>query len=151
METIRFQWIRWTLSERLSTPSSNMSKIFLYVSVTNRKLTFSWNLFVSNGSNGLAPLERHSTPSNNMSGIFLSLSRIENYFSIGIYSCVMSNGSPTLVVGCFTTRLPVFQWNGRGYYWSLGDSIGQPSISLQTIFTLTYLTSLGEMSKLRKT
>ena len=57
---------------------------------------FNWNLFVSNGSNGLSPLERHSTPSNNMSGIFLSLSRIGNVFSIGIYSCVLSNGSPTL-------------------------------------------------------
>ena len=32
------QWIRWTPSERLSTPSSNMSEILL--SLTNRKCTF---------------------------------------------------------------------------------------------------------------
>ena len=51
---------------------------------------FNWNLFVSNGSNGLAPLERYSTPSNNMSGIFLSLSRIENvFFHWNLFVCTV--------------------------------------------------------------
>ena len=51
-ESIRFQWIRRTPSERLSTPSSYISGIFLSLSLKENEL-FSWNLFVSNGSDGL--------------------------------------------------------------------------------------------------
>ena len=43
-ESIRVQWIRWTPSERLSTPSSNMSEIFLSLSRTENQL-FHRNLF----------------------------------------------------------------------------------------------------------
>ena len=45
-ESIRFQWIRWTPSERLSTPSSNMSGIFLRIHLvglyTTRLPVFRW-------------------------------------------------------------------------------------------------------------
>ena len=45
-ESIRVQWIRWTPSERLSTPSSNMSGIFLRIHLvglyTNRLPVFRW-------------------------------------------------------------------------------------------------------------
>ena len=51
-ESIRVQWIRWTPSERLSTPSSNISGIFLSLSRIENEL-FHRNLFVSNGSDGL--------------------------------------------------------------------------------------------------
>ena len=47
-DSIRVQWIRWTPSERLATPSSNMSEIFLSVSRIENIL-FHRNLFVSNG------------------------------------------------------------------------------------------------------
>ena len=52
LESLRVQWIRWTPSERLSTPSSNMSGIFLRLSRIENEL-FHRNLFVSNGSDGL--------------------------------------------------------------------------------------------------
>ena len=51
-ESTRVQWIRWTPSERLSTPLSNMSGIFLSLSRIENEL-FHRNLFVSNGSDGL--------------------------------------------------------------------------------------------------
>ena len=51
-ESIRFQWIRWTPSERLSTPSSNMSGIILSLSGIENEI-FHRNLFVSNGSDWL--------------------------------------------------------------------------------------------------
>ena len=51
-ESIGFQWIRWTPSERLSTPSSNMRGIFLSLSRIENEL-FHRNLLVSNGSDGL--------------------------------------------------------------------------------------------------
>ena len=54
-ESIRFQWIRWTPSERLSTPSSNMSGIFLSLSRIENEL-FHRNLFVSNASKHLVGL-----------------------------------------------------------------------------------------------
>ena len=45
-ESIRVQWIRWTPSERLSTPSSNMSGIFLRIHLvglyTSRLPVFRW-------------------------------------------------------------------------------------------------------------
>ena len=45
-ESIRVQWIRWTPWERLSTPSSNMSGIFLRMHLvglyTNRLPVFRW-------------------------------------------------------------------------------------------------------------
>ena len=51
-EPIRLRRIRWTPSERLSTPSSNMSGMFLSLSRIENEL-FHRNLFVSNGSDGL--------------------------------------------------------------------------------------------------
>ena len=39
VESIRVQWIRWTPSERLSTPTYNMSANY-YKSLTNREYTF---------------------------------------------------------------------------------------------------------------
>ena len=51
-ESIRVQWIRWTPSERLSTPSSNMSGISLSLSQIENEL-FHRNLFVFNRSVGL--------------------------------------------------------------------------------------------------
>ena len=47
-DSIRVQWTRWTPSERLSTPSSNMSEIFLSLS-RKENILFHRNLFVSNG------------------------------------------------------------------------------------------------------
>ena len=120
LESFRVQWIRWTPSERLSTPSSNMSRIFLRLSWIEYEL-FHRNLI------RWTPSERLSTPSSNMSGIFLSLSRIEMNFSIGIYSCPMD---PIHLVGLYTTRLSVFRWNERGYDWILVDSIWQPWIKI---------------------
>ena len=99
---------------------------------------FNWNLFDS------TPFKHHEW---NFSKPFTNRKWIFPLESIRVY-CPVDH---LHLVGCFTTRLQVFQWNARGYDWSLGDSIGQPSISLQTIFTLTCLTSLSEMSKLRKT
>ena len=57
-ESIRFQRIRWTPSERLSTPSSNMSEIFLCLSRIENEL-FHRNLFTSNGSNTLGRTLHH--------------------------------------------------------------------------------------------
>ena len=51
-ESIRVQWIRWTPSERLSTPSSNMSRIFRSLSRIEN-VFFHRHLFVSNGSDGV--------------------------------------------------------------------------------------------------
>ena len=58
-ESIRFQWIRWTPSERLSTPlmshewnPSNMSGILLSLQRIENEL-FHLNLFMSNGSDRL--------------------------------------------------------------------------------------------------
>ena len=48
LDSIRVQWIRWTPSGRLSTPSSKMSEIFLSLSRIENIL-FHRNLFVSNG------------------------------------------------------------------------------------------------------
>ena len=59
-ESIRFQWIRWTPSERLSTPSSNMSGIFLSLSRIENEL-FHRNVFVSNASNALGRTLHHQT------------------------------------------------------------------------------------------
>ena len=143
LESFRVQWIRCTPSERLSTPSSNMSRIFLSLSRTENEL-FHRNLFVSNGSDGLHRND-FPPPSSNMSGIFLSLSRIENeLFHRNLF---VSNASKHLV-GLYTTRLPVFRWKARGYDWILVDSIGQPSISVamtselpqQRNYGITYFT-----------
>ena len=102
-ESIRVQWIRWTPSERLSTPFIQHERNFSK-SLTNRKWTFpsesirvQWIRWT--------PSERLSTPSSNMSGIFLRIH----------------------LVGLYTNRLPVFRWKARGYDWILVDSIGQPS------------------------
>ena len=91
-ESIRFQWIRWTPSERLSTPSSNMSGIFLSLSRIENEL-FHRNLFVSNGSDGL---HRNDFPPSHPTWVefFLSLPRIENeLFHRNLF---VSNGSNTL-------------------------------------------------------
>ena len=94
LESIRVQWIRWSPSERLSTPSSNMGGIFLSLSRIENVL-FHWNLFVSNGSDGL---HRNDFPPPHptwvVSGIFLRLSRIENeLFHRNLF---VSNGSDGL-------------------------------------------------------
>ena len=60
LESTHFQWIRWTPSERLSTPSSNMSGIILSLSLIENEL-FHRNLFVSNGSNTLGRTLHHYT------------------------------------------------------------------------------------------
>ena len=74
-ESIRFQWIRWTPSERLSTPLIQHEKNFPK-SLTNRKCIFpsasirvQWIRWT--------PSERLSAPSSNRCGLFLSLSQIE--------------------------------------------------------------------------
>ena len=58
LESFRVQWIRWTPSERLFNPSSNMSGIFLRLSRTENGL-FHRNLFVSHGSNTLGRTLHH--------------------------------------------------------------------------------------------
>ena len=76
-ESIRFQWIRWTPSERLSTPSStSMSGIFQSLSRIENEL-FHRNLLHAQWIRR-TPSERLSTLSSNTSGIFLRLSRKEN-------------------------------------------------------------------------
>jgi len=52
LKSICVQWIRWTPLARLSTLSSNMSRIFLSFPRIENEL-FHWKLFVSNGSDGL--------------------------------------------------------------------------------------------------
>ena len=115
LESIRVQWIRWTPSERLSTPSSNMSGIFLSLSRIENEL--------SNGSDGLQ-WNDFPPPHPTRVRFFLSLTNRKMCFSIGIYSCPMH---AIHFVGFYTTRLPVFRWKTRGYDWILVDSIGQPS------------------------
>ena len=43
---------------------------------------------------------------------------------------VEAKNDPIHLVGLYTTRLPVFQCNARGYDWILVDSIGQPSLNV---------------------
>ena len=91
-ESIRVQWIRRTPSERLSTPSSNMSGIFLSLSriekwtFPSESIRVQWIRWT--------PSERLSTPSSNMSGIFLSLWRIVN--EVFHRNLFVSNGSDGL-------------------------------------------------------
>ena len=68
MESIRVQWIQWTPSDRLSTPSYNMSGNFSK-SLTNRKYTFPMESIRVRWIQW-TPSERLSTSSYNMSGNF---------------------------------------------------------------------------------
>ena len=114
------QWIRWTPSERLSTPSSNMGGFFLSLSRIENEL-FHWNLFVYSGSDGLHRND-FSTPHPTWVEFFYVSHEQKMDFSIGIYSCPMD---PIHLVGLYTTRRLVFRWKERGYDWILVDSIGQ--------------------------
>ena len=90
-ESIRFQWIRWTPSEWLPTPSSDMGGIFL--SLSRIELNFSIGIYpfpmdpMDSIGTTFHPLIQHAW-------IFLSLSPIEN--ALFHWNLFVSNGSNTL-------------------------------------------------------
>ena len=86
-ESIRFQWIRWTPSERLSTLSSNMGGIFLSLPRIENEL-FHWNLYVSSGSDGLHRND-FPPPHPTWAEFFYVSHEQKMNFSIGIYSFPM--------------------------------------------------------------
>ena len=85
-ESIRVQWIRWTPSERLSTPSSNMSGIFLSLSRIENEL-FHRNLFVSNGSNTLGRTLHHYTSGFPMESKGIRLDSSRQYWTTLQWKC----------------------------------------------------------------
>ena len=132
-ESIRVRWIRWTPSERLSTPSTTRVEIFLSLSPTEN-LLFRWNLFVSDGSDGLHRND-FQLPRTRWEGIFLSLSRIENIlFRRNLF---VSDGSDGLHRNDF--QPPRTTWEGIFlsllrienilFRWNLFVSDGSPTLN----------------------
>ena len=121
MESIRVRWIRWTPSERISTPSDRLMTIF--------SVSYEQKLHMPDGiySCPMDPMESIGTtlhPFLRIDEIFLSVLRTETPHVR--WNPFVSNGTPTISV-LFTDGLPVFRWKADDVQWSLVDSIGQPS------------------------
>jgi len=134
VESIRFQWIQWTPSEWLSTPSYKATWVGIFLSLPRiENILFQWNLFAFDGANGL---HRNDfwPPRTTCVGIFLSLSQIENI--LFQWNLLVSNGSNGLHRNDFrsprTTWVRIFLSLSRIehtlFQWNLLVSNGSPTL-----------------------